>query len=263
MLQIIYCIFISLCSAAFFAETTFQLHLTPQWNDLIFIAASTFTTYMFNSVFVKLKQYNNLGSLIKKHIPECTLILINFSISFYYVRSYQSDIIIYLIHLVVLAVAYSIPIFGNKALRAIPLLKTFLIVYVWVIVGTVLPSKIYHTVSLNFEYIIAEHIIFILMLAIAFDIRDYQLDFDDKIGTLPTLIGVSYSSYLAFLLGPIAMILALNISFEYGILLAIADFSMLMVLFRAPSLKDAKLFAYGADGIIILRLALIWWGLTQ
>lgn len=235
------------------------MHIEYKTGDIIFIGASTFITYLFDGIMAKYKNYNSLLDVLKGNIFNMLLLSVAGLVCLYYVKDYSTDFNLYLLHLMVLSVAYSIPIFGGRALRTIPLLKTFLIIYVWVVVGTVLPSKLYHIQPENYNIIIWEHIFFIAMLAIAFDMRDYELDLREKIGTLPTLLGEKKASYAAFILGPLAVILAMSISLDYGVSLAVADFSAMLILFRSPSLKTSPGFAYFTDGMILVRLLLVWW----
>jgi len=256
---LIYSFFISFCGAAFFIESCLQMNIEYRIGDIIFIGASTFFTYLFDGVMAKYKKYDSYTTLLKDHILSATLLLASGLVCFYYVIDYSTDFNLYLLHLMALSVAYSIPVFGGRALRSIPLLKTFLIIYVWVVVGTVLPSKLYHIQPENYTTIIWEHIFFIAMLAIAFDMRDYEQDLREKIGTLPTMLGEKKASYSAFVLGPLAVITAMRISLDYGVSLAVADFSAMLILFRSPSLKTSPMFAYFTDGMILVRLFVIWW----
>lgn len=248
---------------AFFTETCFQMHVEPRLGDFLFIGASTFFTYLFDSVMAAYRRYHTWFDLVKHNIFNVLLLLVASLVCLYYIKDYSTDFNIYLLHLMVLSVAYSIPIFGGRALRSIPFLKTILIVYVWVVVGTVLPSRLYHIQPLNYSLIVWEHAFFIAMLAIAFDMRDYEQDLKERIGTLPTILGEERAKYAAIVLGPLAVITAINISIEYGVSLAVADFSAMMVLFRSPSLKTSKLFAYFTDGLILVRLFLVWWAVNS
>lgn len=260
MTTLIYSFFISFCGVAFFIESCLQMHLEYKMGDIIFIGASTFVTYLFDGVMVKYPKYNNFIDLFKNNIFNSLLIFAATLVCLYYVKDYSLNFNIYLLHLMVLSVAYSIPIIGGRALRTIPLLKTILIIYVWVVVGTVLPSLLYQKQPENYNSIILEHIFFIAMLAIAFDMRDYEQDLRGKIGTLPTLLGERKASYSAFILGPLAVITAMSINLDYGVSLAVADFSAMLILFRSPSLKSSRAFAYFTDGMILVRLLLVWWG---
>lgn len=259
MSTFIYSFFISICGVAFFMESCFQMHIEYKTGDIIFIGASTFVTYLFDGVMAKYKRYNNFIALLKDNIFNLLLMLAATLVCLYYVKDYNTDFNIYLLHLMVLSVAYSIPVFGGRALRTIPLLKTILIIYVWVVVGTVLPSMLYHRQPENYSNIIWEHIFFIAMLAIAFDMRDYEQDLREKIGTLPTLLGEKRASYSALILGPLAVVVAMTINLDYGVSLAVADFSAMLILFRSPSLKTSAGFAYFTDGMILVRLFLVWW----
>lgn len=95
--------------------------------------------------------------------------------------------------LAVLSFAYSIPIlpfFRQQRLKDIGWLKGFLLAAVWTLVTAVLPIAYYHQSALNYPFECLLRFIFMLLLCLAFDIRDMKVDQEQGIYTMPSRLGL-------------------------------------------------------------------------
>jgi hypothetical protein len=98
-----------------------------------------------------------------------------------------------LAHLFLLALLYIIPIkIKSKyySFRKIPLLKIFILTYVWSCATVLLPvfeCGFYEWNKISFLFM--ERFIFILAVSMPFDIRDYERDKEQAVLTIPGLVG--------------------------------------------------------------------------
>ncbi|TYZ12524.1 hypothetical protein FY528_04300 [Hymenobacter lutimineralis] len=114
-------------------------------------------------------------------------------------------LLVFLGHLAAVAVFYSLPVvrWQNKwrSLREVPLLKGFLIAYVWAAVSVWLPAL--HLgkplASPVVALLFGRRFFFILALTFVFDIRDYTKDRLSGTHTFPGLLGVATAKLLALL----------------------------------------------------------------
>lgn len=95
--------------------------------------------------------------------------------------------------LAVLSFAYSLPILPlphKQRLKDIGWLKGFVLAAVWTMVTAVLPIAYYHQSPLFYPFECLLRFIFMLLLCLAFDIRDMQVDQEQGIYTMPSRLGL-------------------------------------------------------------------------
>lgn len=93
----------------------------------------------------------------------------------------------------VLALGYSLPILpfkNKKRLKDWGVLKIFLLCFVWACVTVIIPLVYYQRRFESYEVEFILRFILMLPLCVAFDIRDMQIDKENRIYTLPNVIGV-------------------------------------------------------------------------
>jgi hypothetical protein len=239
-----------------YAESCYHLnidiYLIP--NQLLFIMLATLGLYNLIQI---------LPSIIKKNIVKNDYFYINAIIgvlSSVYCIWFASDLeyekLLFVGHLCLIGIAYSLPIFGTS-LRHIPFIKTILIVYVWTAATVILPIKLNFWNSEVLYSVLLNRLIFVLMITLAFDICHRTIDIKDKLATLPAVIG-NKVSYLAIPLGLIGIITSLNISTQYGVIMAVIDFSAAILLFQSPSLSKVKIFELALDATMFLKFSLLF-----
>jgi len=110
-------------------------------------------------------------------------------------------------HLVIISLFYSWRIIPQKAraplpLRNIPLLKIFLIAYVWSCVTVILPLLAGNKLAISWAVAVlfTRRFCFLFALTLLFDIRDLKKDKITRTLTFPGLVGVANTKVLASLL---------------------------------------------------------------
>ncbi|QJX47088.1 UbiA family prenyltransferase [Hymenobacter taeanensis] len=168
-------------------------------------------------------------------------------------------------HLAVISLLYSLPVVKVKdrwwALRDFPLLKVFLIAYVWAAVTVWIPALYLHF-SLPEPVVLilfARRFLFILALAFVFDIRDYSKDRLIGTHTFPGVFGVRATKLVALaalvaaaLLVPIGMPVHNQVVYLLPLLLAAG------VIWWADESRSDYFFALLADGVMIVQFLVVW-----
>jgi len=172
----------------------------------------------------------------------------------------------FLLHLGLISVLYSMPLLKRYgrwwALRDLPLLKVFLIAYVWAGVTVWIPA-LYLGRGLSEPVVLvlfARRFLFILALAFVFDIRDYTKDLATGTRTFPGVCGVRVTKLLATL----ALLLAALLvppgtppGHEVGLLLPLLLAAG--VIWGAREERSDYYFALLTDGVMLVQFAAVWW----
>jgi len=240
-----------------YAETCYHLNIDIYRipDQLIFIILATLGLY--NSIQV-------LSSVFYKQTPKNPLFIVQLILSLvsaaycgWFLKDLEIDSLIFIGHLVLIGVAYVLPVFG-KPLRELPFLKILIIVYVWTTATVILPIRLNLWNSDVFYAVLYNRLIFVFMLSLAFDMCHRAVDIKDSLATLPTVFGTKIS-YLAIPLGILGIVTSLNISPQYGVIMAVIDFSTAILLFQSPSLSQSKLFEILLDTVMYLKFLLLYW----
>jgi hypothetical protein len=165
-------------------------------------------------------------------------------------------VLLYTGHLGLIGLAYAMPLFG-KPLREIPFLKIFVIIYVWAAATVVLPVRLNWWNSDVFYPVLTSRILFITMIALAFDIVHQPEDAAKGLITFPTVFGEKVK-YIAIPLGLFGIFYSITISVQYGVIMAVADFGVTILLFQAHSLRSSKSFALALDLMLCLKFGLLY-----
>ncbi|NJN28159.1 MAG: hypothetical protein HC819_20400 [Cyclobacteriaceae bacterium] len=185
-----------------------------------------------------------------------TAIIILLVIVFGHVPFLQATTIVFLFHLGIISILYNVP--DRHAghpflpLRFIPVLKIFLIAYVWAALASLLPGVIARQplCSTFYVYSFVSHFSFILAITLPFDIRDYKADQLSQLVTIPQLIGLVPTKILALLcLGVFAAFARSHIHPVYFIVFL--SITALLILF-ASAQRHRLYYVFCLDGTIIL-----------
>lgn len=96
------------------------------------------------------------------------------------------------------SLGYVLPFWNNKRLRDFHLLKIFLIAGVWAYVTVLLPwLEVGLPIQAHLFWVFSERALFIFALTLPFDIRDWEIEKANGVTTIPSLIGVQFTIYLA------------------------------------------------------------------
>ncbi|MFL5729549.1 MAG: hypothetical protein ACJ75J_08710 [Cytophagaceae bacterium] len=167
-------------------------------------------------------------------------------------------------HLAIISLAYYFSLSLGSArltpLRRIPLLKAFVITYVWTGSSVLLPALKAGISPGNSEVVLIfmERYLFLFALAIIFDIRDLRFDVKD-IRTIPGLVGISKTKILSFALLLIAAVLVV---FHYKDLYSMAAFELSFLLaailiYKAKADSGEYYFLLLVDGAMVLQFLLV------
>ncbi|AKD02665.1 UbiA family prenyltransferase [Pontibacter korlensis] len=264
-------VFISFCGFALTVETYLLAGLPVSWTMAVFVFLATLFTYNLSSVQSILRRpcqqinKNNpaWGQRHKRELAILGLVSIGAAVAAYFWSGIEINLW-FLLHLAVISVGYTVPVLYKrqrvKPLRSVPLLKVFLIAYVWAVVTAMFPlldagMEVWQPETL---WLFLRRFLFILALALLFDIRDYAYDRDTNTLTFPGWIGVRNTKLISLTL--LLLYVLLLISSEGGevlwALVASAVGAALIVWYSSAS-RPRIYFAILADGAMLLHAGLV------
>jgi 4-hydroxybenzoate polyprenyltransferase len=264
-------VFISLCAFALTVETYLLANLPVSLPMAVFILLATLFTYNLSSIQSEIRkqepkfadpdswwyQHKRLLAIVGVlSIVLATIVYLYFELrlNFWFV-----------LHLAIISVGYSVPVVYRKRsvkpLRRVPLLKVFLIAYVWAMVTALFPLMDAGVYILDAQALLLflRRFMFILSLALLFDIRDYTYDRHTNTLTVPGLIGVNFTKLLS--LGLLTVYSLLVVATETGsteIALLVAAAMAATVVWFSSELKPRLYFMLLADGVMLLHAALVY-----
>ncbi len=267
-------LYIGIASVLMTVESQLQLGMKPTWHPYLFLILFA-TLFEYNShKFVSVFFYKHSLKETKFHWISEHLRLFYFivfaSVAGFLIAAWFAKItvLVTLFPLGAITVLYSFPVYKKELklfrLREVPLVKIFIISFVWSATCIVLPIvqadlKISIPVVL---LLIAERTLFIFAITVPFDVRDMASDVRSGLKTLPLLIGEKNAIRVA----NIALILFLLIcgihyfhTMEIYLLAAffISGVSTLVFL-NNERIKQLKEYHYGVlDGTMLLQGALV------
>ncbi len=167
----------------------------------------------------------------------------------------------------ILSLAYVWPIFsGQRRLRDINHLKIFLIAIVWAWVTVRLPfvEAGQATFTLAQAMMVLERALFIFAITLPFDIRDLVVDQYSKVKTIPSMLGIKRSLYLAYASLGLACLLSLGqvhytMAYHWGLIISYISTAFLI---RFSQAEQHDYYYTGlVDGTMIFQL--LWILLMQ
>lgn len=168
-------------------------------------------------------------------------------------------------HLVAISLLYSLPVARVRgrwrALRDLPLLKGFLIAYVWTAVTVWIPAYYLNKPLLSAVVLLlfARRFFFIFALALVFDIRDYTKDQLSGTRTFPGVFGVVAAKRLAFgALAIAAVLLPEGTAAAHLPLLTLPLVLMGGIVWFADERRPDYYYALLADGMLVVQLVVAY-----
>ncbi|RYU72056.1 UbiA family prenyltransferase [Hymenobacter persicinus] len=173
---------------------------------------------------------------------------------------------LFLGHLAAISLLYSMPvvrIHGRwRALRDLPLLKIFLIAYVWSAITVWVPA-LYLGKALGDPVVLvlyARRFFFILNLALVFDIRDYTKDRLSGTRTFPGLFGLRATKWLGLaFLTVSALLIPPGVSTHHLLVLTVPTLLAGVIIWYADETRPDYYFALLADGLMLVQFVVAWW----
>ena len=264
--------FIASCAVAMVLQTEYILYGVLQWNYLTtFVFSATLCLYALHRIvgMEKVKQFTEKYryAIIAKyqyHILFYAIVGAIISAYLFFSLCFQNQLLIVLP--AILSLGYVVPFFGKKRrLRDFDYIKIFLIAIVWAFITVILPivERKGWAISASDMLMCIERSLFIFAITIPFDIRDLKVDQHIQVKTIPFLIGISKSKYLAGLLLLFAFLLALllyslNI-YNKPILVALSlsYLSTYLLITYSDKTEEDYFFTGLMDGTMIIQFLMV------
>ncbi len=267
-------IYISLAAVLLTVETQIQLELVPQWRPYLFIIffATLFEYNLHRLVtllLVKDAIHSEKHAWVRENKEAFFLLVIISAIAFIIVLWIaKTKVLLALAPIALLTLFYSIPLARSKSyifrLREVPYLKLFLIAFVWAAVTILLPV-VHAEVTFGRTHvavIFLERFLFVLAIALPFDIRDMETDRQANLKTIPLLLNekramrLSYIALLAF-----AVVVAFHYSWQqaWSILLPLQITALItFYLLQSLRMRSKPFYHHGyLDGTMLLQGLLV------
>lgn len=267
-------IYISLAAVFLTLETQIQLGMKPQAHPYLFIIFfATLFEYnlhrLITVIFHPEALRGNKHSWVKKNLilfySIVAVSFIGFAIA---IALAKREVLMALAPIALITIFYSLPIFKNKVflfrLREIPLLKIFMISFVWAAATIFLPiiqsGNVYN--RLHVTWMLLERFAFVFAITIPFDIRDMVIDRQSGLKTIPILVGKKWSVRIS----NAALLLFLAISFihygqgsyRYIFYAFIVSTVSTLIFINNKKLKEMRHYHYGLlDGTLLLQGLLV------
>ncbi|WP_242922084.1 UbiA family prenyltransferase [Pontibacter liquoris] len=265
-------VFISCCAFSLTVETYKLAKLPVSLPMAVFVFLATLFTYNLSSVQSMVRhplqpRNRQNPSWAQRHKPEMALLgLASISAAAGLYLAFDLNINRWImLHLAVISIGYTVPILyksrQRRPLRSVPLLKVFLIAYVWGVVTALFPLldaglQVWEPQAL---LLFVRRFLFILALALLFDIRDFAYDQRTNTLTIPGVLGVKRTKLLSLLL--LLLYVVVSVSSETGpvqlALIASALGAAVVVVFSSEN-KPRVYYALLADGAMLLHAGLIY-----
>jgi 4-hydroxybenzoate polyprenyltransferase len=264
-------IFIALCAVCLLVATHQLTGLPISWALGGWVFLATFFLYNFDTLLpTKLHYYGHLSRrkvwvLAHRRQLATGVAGAGLAVLFIFYWTFRLAHLWVLVHLALISMFYSLPVVpgpkGWVLLRNIPLLKVFLIAYVWACVTVWLPllGAGWDIRSGEGWHLFGQRFLFILPLTILFDIRDVEKDQATATLTLPRLVGVARAKAIAwFILLAYLLLVILTQSGSHRVALVSCGLVYGIVIGLAHKRRSEYFYALAADGILVLPMLLLW-----
>ncbi len=265
-------VFISCCAFSLTIETYKLSGLAISMPLAVFVFLATLFTYNLSSVYSflkrpfqkKYKESEQWWQRNKKLLAFIGIASIAIALGVYLYFDLSINLWV-LLHLALISIGYTVPVVYKSdkvwPLRNIPLLKVFLIAYVWAIVTALFPLMNAGAADWDLQtmMLVFRRFLFILALALLFDIRDYAYDRSMRTLTIPGFIGIQNTKRLSVLLLLIytSIVIAAETGTVQWALIAGAMVAGLIVLFSDEH-KPRVYYAILADGAMLVHAGLVY-----
>ena len=263
-------LFVSLCVVALCECSRIILEVS-QSDNLPLIFFSTLFIYNFQR-YVRinnLKENSNAISWTQKNMALTKLLMIcSLIFVFFFATKLSVKLFFCLVPIFIISIFYSLKIFTqngiNFSIRELPLVKIFLISFVWSYV-TVILIAVEKDLFINSEIIILflSRFCFVFAITIPFDIRDLKYD-SHNLKTIPQKFGEEKSKNIAFYalatFEIFSIILFFISKFPIYVLISLIFCSLLtaILIYRSSSKKNSLYFSFYVESASILMLLLLF-----
>lgn len=264
-------IFISLGGSSLIVRSSIILRNDTNWKVVLFVFFSTLFTYNLTKIIPLWSFWKNNGIEDyaynkrnkwniehKKELHYVTLISLIGLIVF--VTSFTYSQLLFLSHLGLISLLYATPIFSGKELRTFPLIKVFLIAYVWGAISILPGLTDFSEFNAQILFLFLENFCFVLAITIPFDIRDFSRDRSQGIQTLPSFFGIKKAKVLSILLIILSSFFSYYIFEGFNQLLLNVGFNLMVIPLLIYSKEHFSEYYYLGliDGTLIARLVILF-----
>lgn len=255
-------IWVAAGAACLVQSTVIQLGVTHKLREYsLLVFFSTLFIYNFQRIFYNKKSDVSLHSIRRKWIFQNQFTirtLAGIGLAGIMISMFNNNwrVIIYLAPLLILSVAYFIPVIK---LRKSAWFKLLTLVIVWTMVTAVVPIMLSNEIAERDLLLIALRFCFMMAICIPFDIRDLKIDQADEISTLPQRLGEKRTRMLAmaFMMICLALIITEYVLGMFGLKIFIALFlsgvlNSIMIGMSSSS-RSEYFYVAGLDGTMILQ----------
>jgi len=254
-------LFISVCASAFTIETYLLVQSEINWLYILFVFASTFALYNFQRLFYTGKTFGESKSVRHRWIfVQRKLLLIlsavaltGIAILFFF---FPLKFILWFSILGLLSLSYFLP-FTN--LRSIPLVKAALVALVWTCITYYFPLLLNSLDAENWQEA-TSRFFFLLSLAVAFNIRDIEIDRKSAVKTLPVIFGEQPTKILCVVFILIFSLLVIFSGYNLKIQIGLLSSAVLtaILIFTASETRSEYFYSLWLDGMILLQAGLVF-----
>jgi 4-hydroxybenzoate polyprenyltransferase len=233
---------------------------------ILFIFCSTifvYNVYILN--YTSRSKDSNREVWIAKNINSIKIIVLAAFLGLVFNSFFLSlSQLIFLVHLAALSLLYVIPIEIGRyrfSLREFSILKIFILSYVWASVTVLLPAMgIENYTKISVSIVFVERFMFILALAIPFDIRDFWVDKQNRIKTLPVLMGISGAKQLSISLIMSYVLISFVIHQETYISISrlISGILAVYLINKTREGKSETFYMFYIDGIMVVHFLILF-----
>ena len=253
-------IHLSICTAALTGFSFYALSIATLWQYVGFVGVGTFLLYNYHRVFrFSINEWK--AWLISR---SAILPIILTILSIYLLLDHNSKIYAPLSLALLGCLLYFVPILERrtKTFRELTWIKIFLIGFVFSIITIVIPAM---SASYSWVEILLmglARMLFISVLALAFDIGDMLSDEETNTTTLPNKMGIKYAKWVGTLLIFIASMIeiylanAFIIEFPALMIMMITYFFSWIVLLKSSTSRSKYFYLFVVDGLIGLPFLL-------
>ena len=192
-------IHVSLAVVSFCLISYLHYNVTIAWDLIFFIFFASVSGYNFVKYAGIAKLYHLRLARNLRLIQIFSLLCFTGLVFFSFKLKFVSLLIVGIMGMVTFF--YAFPVLSKRRnLRSLPGIKIFIIAFVWAGTTVALPLSSLPNIEFHSQFIeFTQRLLFVIVLILPFEIRDLHYD-DQKLGTIPQIIGVQKTKFLGIIL---------------------------------------------------------------
>lgn len=262
-------IFIACCAVGFCIETNILLGLPlNSFSFYGFVFGATLLQYNLHYSTKKIAVKNSerlQWSQRNKKVHFYLLIIGGLLILFSFFSFHLKHFVI-LACLGAISFLYSfpfLPVGKKRRIKDYGFLKIVTLSLLWTLVTVWFPVNTMPVDNTLFLLVFVKRFLFMFILCLLFDLRDIEIDRNEKINTLPVMLGKRQSYNLSYALLILFLILSLVKYFYVSQLpflmaMIISSIFTLLIIERTKKTNSDFIYLAGIDGMMLLQAALIY-----